>query len=142
MYRIYRKPSAPFQGDFEFCLKNMYISEEFSSILWLISWSLPDDEGGITCMSKTLGFLRRNLGDCTMQVKSTAYTSLVRPTLEYSSSVWDPSSIQDIKKWRRFKSKLLDLCIATTTTGLQGASQKWSLILVGNHYRRGGRLMD
>ena len=51
MYRIYRKIPDPFQGDFEFCLKNRYILEEFSSILWLISWSLPDDEGGITCLN-------------------------------------------------------------------------------------------
>ena len=50
MYRIYRKIADPFQGDFEFCLKNRYIFEEFRSVLWLISWSLPDDEGGITCM--------------------------------------------------------------------------------------------
>ena len=50
MYRIYRKIPDPFQGDFEFCSKNRYILEEFHSILWLISWSLPDDEGGITCL--------------------------------------------------------------------------------------------
>ena len=50
MYRIYRKFPDPFHGDLEFCLKNRYILEEFQSILWLISWSLPDDEGGITCM--------------------------------------------------------------------------------------------
>ena len=48
--RIYKKPSDPFQGDFEFCLKNMCILEEFPSFLWLFSWSLPDDERGITCM--------------------------------------------------------------------------------------------
>ena len=29
MYRIYRKILDPFQGDFEFCSKNRYISEEF-----------------------------------------------------------------------------------------------------------------
>ena len=50
MYRIHRKLLDPFQGDFEFCEKNRYILEEFRSILRLISWSLPDDEGGITCM--------------------------------------------------------------------------------------------
>ena len=48
MYRIYRKLLDPFQEDFEFCMKNRYILEEFLTILWLISWSLPDDEGGIT----------------------------------------------------------------------------------------------
>jgi hypothetical protein len=35
--------------------------------------------------SKTLGFLRRNLGRCTTKTKATAYTTLVRPVLEYAS---------------------------------------------------------
>ena len=48
--------------------------------------------------SRTLGFLRWNLSECTMQVKSAAYRSLVRPTHKYSSSVWDPSSSEDIIK--------------------------------------------
>ena len=39
---------------------------------------------------RALGFIRRNLGDCSKQVKVTAYTTMVRPTLEYSSPVWDP----------------------------------------------------
>ena len=33
-----------------------------------------------------------------MHVKSVAYTSLVRPYLENSSAVWDPSSVEDIIK--------------------------------------------
>ena len=45
MYKIYRIIPDPFQGDFEFCLKNRYILEEFQSFL-----ELPDDEGCITCM--------------------------------------------------------------------------------------------
>ena len=50
MYRIYRKNPDPFEGKFDFFSKNRYILVEFRSVLWLISWSLPDDEGGITCM--------------------------------------------------------------------------------------------
>ena len=50
MYRIYRKTHDSFQGDFDFLLKKWYILEEFLPILRLISWSLPDDEGFITCM--------------------------------------------------------------------------------------------
>ena len=42
--------------------------------------------------NRTLGFIRRNLGECSKQVKVTAYTTMVRPTLEYSSTVWDPKS--------------------------------------------------
>ena len=53
MYRIYKKIPDPFQGDFELCLKNSYILEEFRSKLCLISWSLSDDEGGITCMKRS-----------------------------------------------------------------------------------------
>jgi len=40
--------------------------------------------------SRTLGFIRRNLGRCTPEVKENAYLSLVRPSLEYASTVWDP----------------------------------------------------
>ena len=40
--------------------------------------------------NRTLGFIRCNPGDCSKQVKVTAYTTMVRPTLEYSSPVWDP----------------------------------------------------
>jgi hypothetical protein len=40
--------------------------------------------------SRTLGFLQRNLGGCKSNVKSTAYTTMVRPTLEYAGTVWEP----------------------------------------------------
>ena len=46
MYRIYRKNVYSFQGDFMICQK-LYVLEE---ILGLISGSLPDNQGGITCM--------------------------------------------------------------------------------------------
>ena len=40
--------------------------------------------------NRTLGFLRRNLFSCPQDVKEAAYKSLVRPILEYGSTVWDP----------------------------------------------------
>ena len=39
--------------------------------------------------NRTLGFLRRNLFSCPQDVKEAAY-SMVRPILEYGSTVWDP----------------------------------------------------
>ena len=39
--------------------------------------------------NRTLGFLRRNLYSCPPDVKEAAYKGLVRPVLEYGSSVWD-----------------------------------------------------
>ena len=47
--------------------------------------------------NKTVGFIRRNLKDCTKPVKSAAYTAIVRPTVEYASTVWDPSNQKKIK---------------------------------------------
>ena len=43
-----------------------------------------------TKANRTLGFLRRNLYSCPPDVKEAAYKGLVRPVLEYGSSVWDP----------------------------------------------------
>jgi hypothetical protein len=42
--------------------------------------------------NRTMGFIRRNLRDCTKPVKAAAYTTMARPTLEYASTVWDPHS--------------------------------------------------
>ena len=46
----------------------------------------------------TLGFLRRNLQISSPSLKTTAYTSLVRPVLEYASTVWDPYTKSCIDK--------------------------------------------
>ena len=43
-----------------------------------------------TKTNRSLGFLRRNLFSCPKDVKEAAYKELVRPVLEYRSSVWDP----------------------------------------------------
>ena len=40
--------------------------------------------------NRSLGFLRQNLSSCPEGVKETAYKALVRPHVEYASSVWDP----------------------------------------------------
>jgi len=44
---------------------------------------------------KVIALLRRNLHGCTSQVKASVYTTLVRPSLEYASSVWDPAIAAD-----------------------------------------------
>ena len=37
-----------------------------------------------------LGFLRRNLKSTSIETKANAYFSMVRPNLEYCSTVWNP----------------------------------------------------
>ena len=59
-------------------------------------------------VNRTLGFLRRNLMACPRDVKESAYKGLVRPILEYGSSVWDPQSIFKMNL-RRFRKEQLDL---------------------------------
>ena len=46
-----------------------------------------------TKANRTLGFLRRNLYSCPQEVKEAAYKGLVRPVLDYGSSVWDPAGV-------------------------------------------------
>ena len=46
-----------------------------------------------TKANRTLGFLRRNLYSCPQEVKEAAYKGLVRPVIDYGSSVWDPPGV-------------------------------------------------
>ena len=48
--------------------------------------------------SSTLGFLRRNLNIGSVKVKTEAYQTYVRPTVEYASTVWDPHDKNDIRR--------------------------------------------
>ena len=54
--------------------------------------------------NKTLNKARRNLYSCSQKIKESAYISLVRPTLEYAQTVWDPyqrSHIDQVEKIQR-----------------------------------------
>ena len=48
--------------------------------------------------NRMLGFLWRNLRHSPKNIKEKAYTSFVRPKLEYCSSIWDPHLQKDIHK--------------------------------------------
>lgn len=47
--------------------------------------------------NKRLGFIKRNLKVKNHDLKALAYKSLVRPTLEYCNSVWDPYTMRAAK---------------------------------------------
>jgi hypothetical protein len=51
----------------------------------------------------TLGFLRRNLGNCPPDCRRLAFISLVRSSLEYGAAVWDPYQQQDIARLERIQ---------------------------------------
>ena len=48
--------------------------------------------------TKTLSFLRRALYKCPQAIKEKAYMAIIRPKLEYCSSVWDPYQRKYIQK--------------------------------------------
>ena len=48
--------------------------------------------------NRTLGFLRRNLKIGSKSIKERAYKALVRPVLEYASTVWDPFTEENTSK--------------------------------------------
>ena len=55
--------------------------------------------------SASLGFITRNTRKCPQQCRKTAYIALVRSTLEYGSTVWDPYLRKDIDKLERIQKK-------------------------------------
>jgi hypothetical protein len=71
-----------------------YLGANISSDL---SWN---NHINITCRkaNNTLSFLRRNTFNCSPKVKEMCYKSLVRPIIEYSSTVWDPFTRCNINK--------------------------------------------
>ena len=59
---------------------------------------------------QTLGVVRRNLNKCPTHIKAVAYTSLVRPILEYASAAWDPHSQNNIKTLERVQRQAARFC--------------------------------
>ena len=63
-----------------------------------LSWT-PHIDSVSKKANQTLGFLKRNIkGHDNKDLKSTAYTTLVQPQLEYASIVWSPHKATDITK--------------------------------------------
>ena len=48
--------------------------------------------------NSTRAFLQRNLNQCQPSVKSACYTTYIRPTLEYASTVWSPHLVGDTNR--------------------------------------------
>jgi hypothetical protein len=61
--------------------------------------------------NKVLYVTKQALSKSSQIVKETAYTSIVRPTLEYSSSVWDPYHIGQIHAIEMVQRKAARFCL-------------------------------
>ena len=81
--------SYTLEGDFENVESIKYLGITITSDL---RWD-THVSNVCTKANRTLGFLRRNLYSCPQEVKEAAYKGLVRPVLDYGSSVWDPPEV-------------------------------------------------
>ena len=81
-----------------------------------LSWA-PHISSIATKASQKLGFLKRNLRNCPVELKRLAYISTVRSSLEYASTVWDPAQANH-------KSML---------EGVQRRAARWILSDYGRH---------
>ena len=61
--------------------------------------------------SRSSGLIKRNLWNCPRKVRETAYTSIVRPKLEYASASWDPHYKKDISTLERVQRKAARFCL-------------------------------
>ena len=62
-----------------------------------------------------MGLIKRNLWNCPRKVRETAYTSIVRPKLEYASASWDPHYKKDISTLERVQRKAARFCLQNFT---------------------------
>ena len=92
MMKLKNKPSSKIQANYTL---EGTVLENVESIIYLgvtndLKWN-THISNVCTKANKTLGFLRRNLYPCPPDVKEAAYIKgLVRPVLEFGSSVLDP----------------------------------------------------
>ena len=55
--------------------------------------------------NNTLAFLRKNISSCPQSAKERAFTTFVRPTLEYAAAVWDPPTQRNITALERVQRR-------------------------------------
>ena len=72
--------------------------------------------------SRTLNFIRRNVYHCSPEAKHLAYTSLIRPQLEYAVAAWDPYTARDtaqLEKVQRRAARFAKKDFRRTTSATQ-----------------------
>ena len=94
-----------------------------------------------TKANRTLGFFRRNLYSCPLDVKEAAYKGLVRPVLEYESSVSDPhthGNQEELEKVQNRAARFVTGNYVFKTGSMTGILSQ----LKGDLLRKGGRIVD
>ena len=82
--------------------------------------------------SRILNFVRRNVYGCSAEARATAYTTLVRPPLEFSLAAWDPHLAKDVHQLVQRRAACFaknDYCRTTSVTSLLNQLE-WSPLSV------------
>ena len=87
------------------CYLGIHLSNRGPTLNWT-----AQTKAASTIAQQTLGVVRRNLNKCPTHIKAVAYTSLVRPILEYASAAWDPHSQNNIKTLERIQRQAARFC--------------------------------
>jgi len=61
--------------------------------------------------NRTLGFLKRNLKIGSLSIKERAYKALIRPSLEFASTVWDPYTKKNTSKIEAVQRRAARFCL-------------------------------
>ena len=105
----------PPKHEYSFC-NELLKSEDNTTYLGVelnntLSWN-NQTQAATKKAQKVLGMIRRNLWSCPEKVKVTAYTSLVRPHLEYAAGAWCPYRKRNIKSLERIQRQAARFCKA------------------------------
>ena len=84
-----------------------------------------------------LNFIKRNLSKCNSKVKSDAYTTLVRPILEYATQVWDPHQQNLI-----YKLEMVQGRAARWVQSDYSFKSSVTTMLIGLHWNRDVKHLD
>ena len=85
--------------------------------------------------NRTLGFVIRNLHQCPQDIKVSAYKTLVRPLVEYSSSVWEPYTKNLINKLESVKRRAARFCLNDFRSKSPGCVTIWLRNWSRNHWQ-------
>lgn len=108
----------PPQRTYFFCGSKLEQVDSASYLGITVNWKLKWSEhiSSISSRaSRSLVLIKRNLWNCPRKVRETAFTSIVRPKLEYASASWNPYYKKDISTLERVQKKLLVFACKTST---------------------------
>jgi hypothetical protein len=93
---------------------NPYLGVEISRTL---SWNIHIDNT-VKKANSVMGLVKRNLYSAPKETKVLAYQSIVRPSLEYAASIWDPHTAKNITKFEKVQRSAARCAYSRHTTML------------------------